>query len=196
MPQINVLVTNLKWIPSIRKKVLELDNSKVIEFRPFLEKEKIAIMNNFYTLIQKAKVEDVEKLIIDLISMKNIQLNIKRFGGRINKNAQIIGCYLSQDLSYVRHCAYAVRELRHILIKFKTGNYSVEEDALILKHVQKYDDESESWKKVTQQLNRKWPQSVRSRYTYITKDCSKVRTKWDLANVEILLRQIFKVKMC
>ena len=142
------------------------------------------IKKNWEELVLKAHIEP-EQCIEELAKLK-------RSG---NKNIflqkrNVLGCYLAQNSPYVCHGADV---FNRFLLEFHytLGNFSKEEDALILNEVEKNGANSKTWAKLKNLMKRSPSSSVKRRYELISQEKDLKTGKWDKEEFYSFFKELF-----
>jgi len=138
-------------------------------------------------LVEIVPIIDPNQCIVDFSQLKNGE-------GVLLKKRNVLGCFLGQDLTHVRHCADVFQHACSLLTVFKSGKFSREEDLIILEEAKKSGACCSTWKNVTLKLNRNRVDATSRRYTALTKEQSLFRGHWTLTEEEILLESLFSGK--
>jgi hypothetical protein len=112
------------------------------------------------------------------------------------RKRNILGCYLGQDLTKIRHASdifnYAVSFLNPPIFK---GKFTKEEDSLILSEAAKSGACLETWKVLAQMLERgnyhKTLCALRYRHINLTKNKFTIKGKFDDSEDEVILCHLF-----
>ncbi len=105
----------------------------------------------------------------------------------------MVGCYLAQELPYIRFSTDVLGKAKLILYK-SNGKYSKEEDEVILAEVKKNGTGIESWKNLAKILNRNSPKNIRRRYESKLMEVSYFSGAFTIEEDRIILEHLFQGK--
>ena len=156
---------------------------KFVRMRPGKDGEGEIIRTNWEKLMGKVQVVNRGKCYSDFF-LHRINLPRKR---------NVLGCYLGQNLPYIRLAPTIIRFATEVLGNWNTGTFTKEEDRIILFEVKKNGATSRTWQKLGAILNRIGTETVFKRYTLLT--VSKIYSgKWQLSEDSLLLGHLFQGK--
>jgi hypothetical protein len=160
---------------------------KVGRFSPGANGEDGIICQNWERLAKEAGLEDPPQFIEDL---KNLISNKSK--SSLNVMMQnVIGCYLGQDLTYIRHGSDVFQRAVAILYPWNKGMFSKDEDEIILKEVEANGENYKTFWKVAEVLERP-VQSIKDRY-YVQINSKGLKSgMWNLADYEQFLEFVFQ----
>ena len=119
------------------------------------------------------------------------KLEIKRCDPNQLQRRTVLGCFLAQDLPYVRHGADVFNRATRLLHFTSTGHFTPDEDAMILKEVAKNGASEKTWVKLINLLKRGKSTIISMRYTLITEGKLLKTGKWDTEDYSSFLGCIF-----
>ena len=142
--------------------------------------EKDLVLKNYETILQLAKISNPLLLYQELCRKNAHTWKLKMFG-----------TYLSSGLEKVRH----VMDTLSFFIRIKDskivyGKLSEEENEIILREVEKYGANDETWNKLKILLNRSCSITIKTRYEVMTMGDRKLGI-WSLCEVKILIDTLF-----
>jgi len=172
-------------LPKDRKNVHPL--LKVGRFSPGANGEDGIICQNRERLAKEAGLEDPPQFIEDL---KKLFSNKNKSSLNVMKR-NVIGCYLGQDLPYIRHGSDVIQRAVAILYPWKKGMFSKDEDGIILKEVEANGENSKTFQKLVEVLERP-ARNIKDRY-YEQIKCEGLKAgKWNMADYEQFLEFLFR----
>jgi hypothetical protein len=105
----------------------------------------------------------------------------------------VIGCYLGQDLPYIRHGSDVIQRAVAILYPWNKGMFSKDEDEIILKEVEANGENCKTFRKLAEVLERP-AKSISDRY-YEHIKCEGLKAgSWNLADYEQFLEFVFQAE--
>jgi hypothetical protein len=147
------------------------------------------ILQNLEKLVKGAKVKDPPQFIADL---KNLISNKSK--SSLNVMMQnVIGCYLGQDLPYIRHGGDVIQRAVSILYPWNKGNFSKDEDEIILKEIEANGVNSKSFQKLAEVLKRP-VKNIRVRYYEQIKYEGRKSGTWNMADYEEFFVFVFQAE--
>jgi len=162
-------------------------NLKVGRFSPGANGEDGIICQNWERLAKEAGLEDPPQFIEDL---KKLISNKSKSSLNVMKR-NVIGCYLGQDLPYIRHGGDVIQRAVAILYPWKKGMFSKDEDGIISKEVEANGENPKTFQTLTEVLERP-ADIIRNRY-YEQINCEGLKCgKWKLADYEQVLEYVFR----
>jgi hypothetical protein len=162
---------------------------KVGRFSPGANGEDGIICQNWEKLAKEAGLEDPPQFIEDL---KKLFSN-KSKSSVILMKRNVIGCYLGQDLPYIRHGGDVAKRAVTILYPWNKGKFSKDEDEIILKEIEANGENSKTFRKVAEVLERP-VQSIKDRYFVQIKCEGRKSGKWNMADYEQFLQFVFQAE--
>ena len=118
---------------------------------------------------------------------------ILQYGKIALRKRNVVGCYLAQDLPFIRYSTDVLGRARRILY-FKRGTFSSKEDKIILAKVEKSGDSIETWQKLALMLKRIDQQAIRRHFETKLKGDEYFTGCWTLEEDKFILEQLFKGK--
>jgi hypothetical protein len=180
---------------SFQRQILRKDRKnahpllKVGRFSPGANGEDGIICQNWERLAKEAGLEDPPQFIEDL--MKLISNKSKSSLNVMKRN--VIGCWLAQNLFYIRHGGDVGERAVTILYPWNKGNFSKDEDEFILKEVEANGENCKTFRKLVEVLERPAQNISRHYYEQIKYEGLKVGS-WNLADYEQFLEFVFRAE--
>ena len=103
-----------------------------------------------------------------------------------------MGCYLAQDLPYIRHAANVFARALAIIHEWNEGKFTEEEDKHILSLVAKTGANQKIWGRLAKDLTRRKPANIKKRYVWLTDGKQSNFGKWSDVEYQQFLNYIFK----
>ena len=103
----------------------------------------------------------------------------------------VLGCYLAQDLPYVRHGADVFNRATRVLYFMRAGHFTPDEDAMILKEVETNGAYEKTWVKLGILLKRGKSTTISQRYTLITEGKLLKTGNWDTEDYSSFFSGLF-----
>ena len=153
------------------------------------------MIRNYDKLNSGARVNNPTKFCDEVL--ENL---IPGVGKRISENVKwkliLIGVFLSKRLTKVRHAFdVLIRVMNDVKSQsFVRGEYSIEEDKIIIETVQQYGNNKETWKKLSVELNRFPANKIKQRYRkYLLNNIVKAPNHlWSIEEDKILMDCLFQ----
>ena len=176
--------------PLFYKCTKDLANLKLGRYSPGKFGEDASLLNQWKELVCSVPIYDPKKFLLEVSNVPfKCKLVLKQLKGA---KRNVVGCFLGQNLSAVRHAAdiffHAEKLLKPPLV---SGKFSKEEDATILQGVEKNGACTETWKHLANLLNRAVVSSIARRYNRLTEEKNLYLGKWSLTEDAILLECLF-----
>ena len=152
--------------------------------------ENVQILKRWNELQMKVPVLNPFKCINDF--HKLLSSKVKR---KLTRKKNVLGCYLGQDLTRIRHASDVFHHAFELLNPptFK-GKFTKEEDQLILSEVAKTGECKGTWKQIAGMLNRSNCSSIKMRFFCLTTNRFLQRGQFDISEDEYILRSLFSGK--
>jgi hypothetical protein len=109
------------------------------------------------------------------------------------RKRNVVGCYLAQELPYIRFSTDVLGRAKLILYK-SNGKFSKDEDEVILAEVKKNGTGIETWQKLAKILKRNSPRTMRRRYESKLKEVSYISGAYTIEEDKLILEQLFQGK--
>jgi hypothetical protein len=185
---LNLIVTasQLREDPSIRQKYPKI---KFGRFTSCKGGEKEVTSKAWSRLMIKAKIKEHQKVSEDILELKSR----RGTGSTASKwRLVVIGSYLSRSLPTIRHAVEVLTvTLNSIYPKHNIGSFTIEEDELILKEVEKHGAIPDTWHTLRIKLNRLNRTRIARRYEIIANRNCKKSGHWNLIECKSLIDCIF-----
>jgi hypothetical protein len=142
------------------------------------------IKENWEKLMKIARIDDPTQCIKAFMN-----LNEDERPNLLRQN--VLGCFLSQDMTDVRHGLNVFFRAVAVLYQWNDGKFTSEEDTLILLEAETSGTNTETWKKVALHLGRRTHRTIRQRFVLLTKGKNLKIGKWTSADYQLLFNHIF-----
>ena len=182
-------------LSSFKHQILQKDRKnahpllKVGRFSPGANGEDGIICQNRERLVRESKLKDCSQFIADLkklISNKN-----KSSSNVMMQN--VIGCYLAQNLPYICHGSDVIQRAVTIIYPWNKGKFSKDEDGIILKEVEANGENSKTFQKLVEVLERP-ARNIRDRYYEQIKYEGRKSGTWNMADYEEFFVFVFQAE--
>jgi len=164
-------------------------NLKVGRFSRGRNGEDGIIFQNWEKLAKEAELEDPPQFIEDL---KKLISNKNRSSVNVMKR-NVIGCWLAQNLYYIRHGGDVAKRAVTVLYPWKKGKFSKDEDEIILKEVEASGENCKTFQKLAEVLKRP-AKNISDRYYEQIKREGLKAGSWNLADYEQFLEFVFRAE--
>ena len=110
----------------------------------------------------------------------------------ILRKRNVLGCYLAQDLPYIRHAANVFARALAIIHEWNEGKFTEDEDKLILSEAEKTGANQKTWVRLAKELTRRKPANIKKRHVWLTDGKQSKFGRWSDLEYEQFFRHIFK----
>ncbi len=185
---IRVRNINVKYnsVSSIQKQRGDI-TLKALKFGRYSAEEKQIIQEHWRRLIQEADIKDPTKCLEDLTQPRILGMLRRR---------NVLGCYLAQDLPFVRHCADVFRQGIIVLQPHKKGKFTKKEDEIIIAEVAAHGANTKTWYRLAEKLNRlpkeKVSYNIKIHYAKLMERQNWIKGSWTTKDYETFLQFVFK----
>jgi hypothetical protein len=179
----NVIYVNLKSVSAQTK--TDCPDLKVGRFSRGPNGEDGKIIQNWEMLVKESEMANSTKCVDELVELNN------KTGDNLSmRKRNVIGCYLAQNLPYIRHCADVFNRAVSVVYPWNEGKYTKEEDALILEEVQQNGANQKTWIKLAEQFKRRKAGNISRRFSVLTMG-DKMFGKWTSSDYESFFNFLF-----
>lgn len=140
-----------------------------------------------------------EKLVTDALIKNPAQciegfMKLEAKGGDRHtlRRRTVLGCYLAQNLPYVRHGINVYYRAVALVFPWNDGKYTQEEDATILREVERNGACQKTWIKLAEQLQRQFPSNIAHHFTLLTTGKSLNVGRWTTVDYETFMDIVFR----
>ena len=172
------------------KKITHLGSLIMGRYTPGELGEDALILKRWNELITNVPVLDPFKCMKDFSLLQSS--NVKK---KLMRKKNVLGCYLSQDLTKVRHASDVFYHTFDLLnTPISKGKFTKEEDQIIVSEVGKSGECKETWKKLAERLNRLTQGNciaLKTRFILLTKNKFLKKGHFDITEDEFILRGLF-----
>jgi len=177
-----------------RRRLVELNKSefprnlpKEIKIGKFTRGDDEIILQNWNMLLSRTN--------LDQGSVEHKIFVSSGRGRKVGLKKNVIGYYLSQDLSSIRLATDVIQRAR-VLRCLKTGPFTTEEDKIILQFIEEEKDGSEwsKWEKLSMIMSRN-SNTLKNRYKTITVSQEMVAGSYTLEEDKSILRELLKMEI-
>ncbi len=146
------------------------------------------ITTNWERLVKDANIQNPRKCYKDFKKLSRTK-GTDRLSLR---KRNVLGCYLAQNLPYIRHGSDVFQRAVAVLYPCNEGRYTKEEDELILEEVKKHGADCGTWRTLAELLNRKKAGNISVRHEVLTKGKTNNSGKWSSEDYRLFFDYIFK----
>jgi hypothetical protein len=168
------------------KKVCSL--FKIGRFSRGAKGEDGVIINNWEKLVKVANIKNPRKCYKDFKKLSRTKgtdhLSLKK--------RNVLGCYLAQNLPYIRHGSDVFQRAVAVLYPCNEGRYTKEEDELILKEADKLGANQKTWVRLAALFNRRKASNIAKRHQVLKKGKENNIGKWSVEDYRLFFNYVFK----
>jgi hypothetical protein len=176
------------YTPELTKIKEACPTFKVGRFSRGAQGEDRIIIQNWKKLAKNANIKDRTMCIKDLM-----KLNGHKVTDRLSlRKKNVLGCYLAQDLPYIRHSADVFQRAVALLYHFNEGKYTTKEDEQILEEVKTNGANHATWLRLAELLRRKKGSNIAQRHEILSNRKVRNSGKWSLDDYKVFFDHIFE----
>jgi hypothetical protein len=185
-------ITNIQYLYSLE---LELKNIKKVcshfkigRFSRGSKGEDGVIINNWEKLVKVANIQNPRKCYKDFkklcLSKGTDHLSLRK--------RNVLGCYLAQNLPYIRHGSDVFQRAVAVLYPCNEGKYTKEEDEQIIEEVKTNGANHATWLRLAEVLRRKKGSDIAKHHQVLKKGKENNIGKWSVEDYRLFFNYVFK----
>jgi hypothetical protein len=183
-------ITNMLYLYSLELKNIKKVclHFKIGRFSRGPKGEDGVIINNWEKLVKDANIQNPQKCYKDFKKLSRTKgtdhLSLRK--------RNVLGCYLAQNLPYIRHGTDVFQRAVAVLYPCNEGRYTMEEDDLILKEADKLGANQKTWLRLAALFNRRKASNIAKRHQVLKKGKENILGKWSVEDYRLFFNYIFK----
>ncbi len=146
------------------------------------------IINNWEKLVKAANIQNPQKCCKDFKKLSRTKgtdhLSLRK--------RNVLGCYLAQNLPYIRHGADVFQRAVAVLYPCNEGKYTKEEDEQILEEVKTNGANHATWLRLAEVLRRKKGSDIAKHHEILSNRKVRNSGRWSLDDYKVFFDHIFK----
>ena len=183
-------ITNILYLYTFEVKSVKKACStfKIGRFSRGAKGEDGVIIKNWEKLVKDANIQNPLKCSKDFKKLSRTKgtdhLSLRK--------RNVLGCYLGQNLPYIRHGTDVYQRSVAVLYPCNEGRYTKEEDELILEEVKKDGANQNTWLKLAKLFNRRKASNIAKRHDALKKRSENKLGTWSVEDYCLFFDYIFK----